>query len=118
MLLDFGAIQPYPYSGPSKPGKVSSSGFSPIEQYTEVGGTLGPWSDIYALGASMRMFIEGKAPPPSKARAEKDSLVPAVKAFRRQYSLFLLEAIDAAMLMNPKDRPQSAQAMIDALRVG
>jgi len=115
LLLDFGAIQPYPYSGPSKPGKVSSSGFSPIEQYID-GGSLGPWSDIYALGASMRMCLEGKTPPPSKVRMEKDTLVPAVKAFRRHYSLFLLEAIDAATAMDPKDRPQSAQEMIDALK--
>jgi serine/threonine protein kinase len=116
LLLDFGAIQPYPFSGPPKPGKVSSSGFSPIEQYTEVGGRLGPWSDIYALGASMRMCLEGKPPPPSKVRHEKDLMVPAVKAFRKQYSLFLLEAIDAATAMNPKDRPQSADEMIDALK--
>lgn len=116
LLLDFGAIQPYPYSGPAKPGKVSSSGFSPIEQYSDDASTLGPWSDIYALGASMRMCLDGKPPPPSKSRAEKDTLVPAVKAFRRQYSPFLLEAIDAATAVNPADRPQSAQAMIDALK--
>ena len=114
LLLDFGAIQPYPYSGPAKPGKVSSAGFSPIEQYTD-GGKLGPWSDIYALGASMRMCLDGKTPQPSKQRAEKDLLLPAAKVYRKQYPLFLLEAIDAATALNPQERPQSAQEMIDAL---
>jgi serine/threonine protein kinase len=115
LLLDFGAVQPTDYSGPPKPGKVSSSGFSPIEQY-EHNGKLGAWSDIYALGASMRMCLDGKPPPPSKDRAEKDTMVPAAKAFRKLYSPFLLEAIDAATAVYAPDRPQTAQAMIDALK--
>ena len=114
LLLDFGAIQPYPYNGQPKPSKVSSPGFSPMEQYQD-DGRLGPWSDIYAVGASMRMCLDGKPPPPAKSRAGKDTLKPAVKSFRNKYSPFLLEAIDAAMAMNPNDRPQSAQEMIDAL---
>ncbi len=114
MLLDFGASQPYPYSGRLKAGKVLSSGFSPIEQYAD-DGNLGPWSDIYAVGASMRMCLDGHAPPPAKERAEKDRVTPAVKAFRHRYSPFLLEAIDAATAVSPEDRPQSAQDMIDAL---
>jgi serine/threonine protein kinase len=115
LLLDFGAIQRYPHSGPPKPGKVSSTGFSPIEQYLDEA-LLGPWSDLYALGATMRMCIEGKPPPDAKLRVEKDTLVPAVKAFRKQYSPALLEAIDAATATSPKNRPQSAQEMIDLLR--
>ncbi len=117
LLLDFGAIQRYPHSGLPKPGKVSSPGFSPIEQHID-DELLGPWSDIYALGASMRMCLEGKPPPPAKQRAEKDTMIPAAKAFRRQYPPFLLEAIDVATAMNPKDRPQSAQEMIDRLKPG
>jgi serine/threonine protein kinase len=115
MLLDFGAIQSYPHSGPPKPGKVSSPGFSPLEQYLD-DGLLGPWSDLYAFGASMRMCLEGRPPPPAKQRAEKDTMVPAVKALRKQYSAYLLEAIDAATAMNMKDRPQSAEEMMDLLK--
>jgi serine/threonine protein kinase len=115
LLLDFGAVQPYPYNGPPKPAKISSPGFSPIELYHDPIG-LGPWSDIYAVGASMRMSLDGKVPPSAKDRAEKDTLSPAVKTFRNKYSPFLLEAIDAAMAINPADRPQSAQAMLDALK--
>ena len=114
LLLDFGAVQPYPYSDPPKSGKVSSPGFSPIEQCTE-DGKLGPWSDIYAVGASMRMCLDGKPPPLARARAEKDTQSAAVKSYRNKYSHFLLEAIDAAMAVNPSDRPQTAQEMIDAL---
>lgn len=116
LLLDFGAIQRFPFTGPQKPGRVSSSGFSPVEQYANDDTLLGPWTDIYALGASMRMCMEGKPPPSAKERQEKDKLVPAVKAFRGKYSAALLSAVDAALATNPANRPQTAQAMLDSLR--
>ena len=117
LLLDFGAIQPYPYSGPPKAGKVSSSGFSPIEQYLHAGeDNLGPWSDIYAVGATMRMCLDGKTPQPAKERIVKDMMIPTAKAFRGKYSSYLLEAIDAATQINPGDRPQSALEMLRALK--
>ena len=83
LLLDFGAVQPYPYNGPPKPGKISSPGFSPIELYQDHI-KLGPWSDIYAVGASMRMCLDGMVPPTAKARAGKDTLSPAIKSFRNK----------------------------------
>lgn len=106
LLLDFGACQPYPYVERARFGKVLSNGFSPIEQY-DAHGVLGPWSDIYATGATMRMCLDGHFPPSALERAERDPLVPASKAFRRKYSPALLEAIDWAMAVAPKDRPQS-----------
>ncbi len=114
LLLDFGAVQPYPYEGKPKYGKVSSSGYSPIEQYID-DGKLGPWSDIYAVGASMRMCIDGRPPPPAKDRIGRDSMQPLAKLYRNKYSASLLEAIDAATALNQEDRLQSAQSFIDAL---
>ncbi|MDD5037603.1 MAG: serine/threonine-protein kinase [Methylococcaceae bacterium] len=115
LLLDFGAVQPYPYNGHAKSGRVLSSGFSPIEQYYD-DGRLGPWSDIYAVGATMRMCMDGAPPPAAKARAKKDKMTPAIKAFRNKYSFPLLETVDWAMAVDPKDRLQSADEMIQALK--
>jgi serine/threonine protein kinase len=117
LLLDFGAVQPYPYSGHAKIGTVLTSGFSPIEQY-EDSGRLGPWSDIYAVGATMRMCLDGQTPPPAPERQNKDTLVPAIKAGKRKYPTYLLQAIDAAMALEPEDRPQSADALRDWLLSG
>jgi serine/threonine protein kinase len=114
LLLDFGASQPYPYVERARIGKVLSTGFSPIEQYNSQAG-LGPWSDIYAIGATMRMCLDGVAPPPAPERAERDTLIPAVKAFRRRYAPSLLEAIDWAMAISPEDRPQSVDEFMRAL---
>jgi serine/threonine protein kinase len=114
LLLDFGASQPYPYVERARIGKVLSNGFSPIEQY-DADGVLGPWSDIYAVGATMRMCLDGAFPPSAPERAERDTLLPAAKAFKRRYSPVLLEAIDWAMAMAPEERPQSVDAFLDAL---
>lgn len=114
LLLDFGAIQTFPPKQKMVNSKVLTKGFSPIEQYS-MHGNLGPWTDIYAIGASMRACLDCKAPPPAKERDEKDTLVPAVKAYKRKYPEFLLEAIDWAMQIEPSRRPQSAQDFKQAL---
>ncbi len=106
LLLDFGAIQKFPDSHLSKLSKVLTKGFSPIEQYN-ITAQLGPWTDIYAIGATMRFCLEGKIPLASPERIQNDTLVPAVKAFKRKLPGYLLEAIDWAMALQPKDRPQS-----------
>lgn len=116
LLLDFGACQPYPYTEHTRIGKVLSTGFSPAEQY-DANGILGPWSDIYAVGATMRMCLDGAFPPAAPDRVERDTLVPAAKAFRRRYSPSLLEAIDWAMAIAPEQRPQSVDAFLSALTI-
>ncbi len=114
VLIDFGAVHPFPNGQESKLGKVLTQGFSPPEQYGSQD-NLGPWSDLYAIGASMRNCIAGTPPPRASDRATNDTLIPAVKAFKRQYSHELLEAIDWALLIDPTARPQSVQDLLGAL---
>ena len=106
LLLDFGAVHGFPQSRQTQPGQVISAGFSPIEQY-ETNGYVGPWTDIYALGATMRACIEGRPPPAARERHERDSMKSAASAFRRDYSAPLLEAIDWCMEVDPELRPQN-----------
>lgn len=108
LLLDFGAVQPYPNTLSWKPGKVLTKGFSPIEQYSSQHGSIGPWSDIYALGATMRSCLDSKAPPPATQRVRDDTLPPAVTTYSRVYSVELLEAVDWAMSIEHTKRPQTA----------
>ncbi len=114
LLLDFGAIRKYPDEAKSPRTKVLTKGFSPVEQYS-VQGKLGPWSDIYAVGASMRSCLEGRAPVPSPDRASNEVIVPAVKSFKGKYPEYLLKAIDWAMEIEAENRPQSAQELQQAL---
>lgn len=115
LLLDFGAVHPYPTNDRPKPGNVITNGFSPIEQYP-ANGTLGPWSDIYAIGATMRTCIEGVSPPPAHNRKNLDTLTPAAKAFHRKYPQPLLEAIDSALQLEPDKRPQSVDEFLALLK--
>ncbi|MCI0654706.1 MAG: serine/threonine protein kinase [Methylococcaceae bacterium] len=114
LLLDFGAVHPYPRVETWKPGKVLTNGFSPPEQYPR-DGDVGPWSDIYATGATMRTCIEGYPPPAAPERTVRDTLKPAALAFRKKYSPALLETIDASLEIEPANRPQSIAELMERL---
>ncbi|MCK5122262.1 MAG: serine/threonine protein kinase [Methylococcales bacterium] len=113
LLLDFGAIQTFPLPLKNKT-KVLTQGYSPIEQ-CGTKGQLGPWTDIYAVGASMRACLDGKSPQPASDRAVKNTLISATKAYKRKYPKYLLQAIDWAMEIEPENRPQSAEELQIAL---
>ncbi|HHI93009.1 MAG TPA: serine/threonine protein kinase [Gammaproteobacteria bacterium] len=114
LLLDFGAVHPRNTSRKLQITQVVTAGFSPMEQYN-LGGYVGPWTDIYAIGASMRACIEGGAPVSAKDRNEKDKMKPAATAFKRRYSASLLQALDWAMEMDPLLRPQTVDEFLDAI---
>ena len=116
LLFDFGAAQPYPRpeGGGKKVGRVLSNGFSPPEQY-KPDGNIGPWTDIYSVGATMRMCLDGTYPPSAMERNEKDTLIPATRMYRKRYSNALLEAIDWAMNLESEQRPQTVEGFLEAL---
>lgn len=115
LLLDFGALhRRFEHSRLQHGGQVITAGFSPIEQY-DPSGYVGPWTDIYALGATLRACIEGRVPPPAPERYQKDSLRPAIAAFKKHYSESLLKVIDWALEIDPLLRPQRVDDMLAAL---
>ncbi len=115
LILDFGAIRKFPDHPQSSRTKVLTNGFSPIEQYQNHG-NLGPWSDIYAVGASMRACLDCKIPLSSQDRLQQDDMPPAAKLYKRKFSEYLLKAIDWAMAVQPQDRPQSVAELQNALK--
>lgn len=114
LLLDFGASKQSFTSRMQQGGQVVTNGYSPIEQHRKTG-YIGPWSDLYAIGATIRCCIEGKSPQPAPDRYEEDKVIPSVKAYKNQYSKFLLEAIDWAMEVDPLLRPQSVNEFLPVL---
>ncbi|HEY9148468.1 MAG TPA: serine/threonine-protein kinase, partial [Gammaproteobacteria bacterium] len=117
VLLDFGAVHQMQTSRRYQPGQVLTLGFSPVEQSMS-GGYVGPWTDIYAIGATMRACLEGQSPPPAEHRRMDDTMKPAVEAFKKGYSKRLLRAIDWAMEVDPMYRPQSVDELLDAMNNG
>jgi len=116
LLLDFGAVHEMMQSRRDQPTQVITPGFSPVEQLRP-GGYVGPWTDIYALGATLRACIEGAAPPPSTEREMNDTMRPAAAAFKKRYSQSLLQAIDWAMEVDPLARPQQVSEMLAAMNL-
>jgi serine/threonine protein kinase len=122
VLLDFGAARQAFGQGAKTLTAIYSHGYAPFEQYSEAEGTQGPWTDIYALGATLYRCIAGNKPvaAPDRVMAlvagRPDPLPPAAQVGRDLYSAGLLAAIDAALRIREIDRPQSIEAFAAILR--
>ncbi|MCP3670637.1 MAG: serine/threonine protein kinase [Gammaproteobacteria bacterium] len=114
LLLDFGAAHHFAISRKRQSSQVVTPGFSPVEQYY-ASGYIGPWSDVYSIGATLRACLDGKSPQSAVERHAKDILQPAAVAFKKRYPMYLLEVVDWAMEIDPTLRPQNAGDMLQAL---
>jgi len=76
-LFDFGAARFSKHEEQTvmKLTQVMKPGFSPPEQYQTVS-KQGPWTDIYALGATLYYMITGVKPEESTNRKTEDNLTP------------------------------------------
>lgn len=120
MLIDFGSARRAMTETKQAQRIALTHGYAPIEQYPDKGNP-GPWTDIYALGASMYRCVSGKRPEDALSRYQAvlkyqaDPLTPAAKIGRNRYQPMLLECVDWAIQIYAKDRPQSAREMQDGL---
>ena len=109
VLIDFGAARG-DIAAHSKTKTVSAlvkPGYSPYEQYAETSKQQGPWTDIYALAATLYHAVTGKRPLDSPSRMLKDDMVPAAHAALSSYRSTFLEAIDRGLALAIDARPQS-----------
>ena len=88
VLLDFGSARRVMADSPQSFTAHLKPQFAPLEQYADESGGMrqGPWTDLYALGATLYFVLTGRAPTPSVVRAVRDVLPTLVVAGRHDDS--------------------------------
>jgi serine/threonine protein kinase len=114
VLIDFGAARQTLAGGGMKLPPTYTPGFASPEQHADRE-MLGPWSDIYSVGATIYATLAGEPPPPADERLENDALTPARRAWRGKYSKELLDTIDWCLRVFHFERPQSVFMLQKAL---
>lgn len=120
VLIDFGAARLEFGSTGGDSLNVLTPRYAPVEQYTP-DGEQGPWSDLYALAATMYRCITGEPPVDALRRSrhleqgQDDPFVPAAVAAAGRYSRELLDAIDGSLRLQPAERPRTAAEVIARL---
>ena len=114
VLIDFGAARQTLAVDTPMLKPMYTPGFASPEHYQQRE-LLGPWSDIYSVGASMYACLAQAAPQAADLRRDKDKLTPAMVRWEGAYSDQLLQTIDWCLSLNHLYRPQSVFALQKAL---
>ena len=107
VLIDFGAARQSFSKEHQKLMTMYTPGFAAPEQYQSGTTQLGPWTDIYSIGASIYACLAGTAPQAADQRRDNEKLIPAAKAWRGKYSSDMLNIVDNCLQLDPLQRPQS-----------
>ena len=114
ILLDFGAARQTLKTDLPKLYPMYTPGFAAPELYLK-NGNLGPWTDIYSIGASIFACMVGAPPQPSDQRKTMDKMENHFRKLEGLYSADLIEVVRWCLKMDPLERPQSVFAVQKAL---
>jgi len=115
VLLDFGSARQTLTDAVAKLPPSYTPGFASPEQHTSRE-ELGPWSDIYSIGATIYSCLTRSSPVAANERLKKDTIAPATKVGKDIYSDNLLKIIDSCLELDHLKRPQSIYALQKSLQ--
>ena len=110
VLIDFGAAREVLSKEGNFIRPMYTPGFAAPEMYRR-DSQMGPWTDIYAIGACIYACMQGFPPNEAPQRIEKDRLSLALTKLRGVYSDNLIEVVEWCMALDPLSRPQSVFAL-------
>lgn len=112
-LLDFGAAREVSEHDTKSMSVILKPGFAPTEQYTSKG--QGPWSDVYALCATMYYCISGKLPQNALDRIIDDELIP-LKDLVPDCDPVFSDIISKGMAVHRTERYQDMAELYDSIK--
>ena len=112
-LLDFGTAREVNEDGDKSLSIVLKPGFAPEEQYRRRG-QQGPWTDVYALCATIYKLCTGVTPEVSVDRLAVDSLEPPSK-FGVKINPQQEAVLARGLAVRREDRIQSAAELLEDL---
>ena len=112
-LLDFGAAREFAGNAEKSLSIMLKPGYAPEEQYRSRG-KQGPWSDVYALTATIYKCITGVTPVESMERMREDTLKPP-KELGVSISDVQNAAVMQGMAVYAENRIQNMDALHTAL---
>ena len=115
-LIDFGAAKQVYLDGEQTMSVVLKPGYAPPEQYAKKD-KQGPWTDIYALGATLYFAATGEKPEESFGRVLEDTIKPVCEV-NLEIPRAMSQVIMRAMSVKIEDRYQTVEAMREALLAG
>ncbi len=117
ILLDFGSARAF-LTEQQENILILKLGFSPPELYYHADKeNVGPWSDIYAIGALVYALITGELPPVSLVRSIEDHYQPLGMKNFKGYSSDFLKLIDKLLSIDIRTRPQTINSLIKQIKM-
>jgi serine/threonine-protein kinase len=119
-ILDFGMAAGAPGATTTTPGLTPL--YAAPEQWNASYGSIGPWTDVFALGlcleqaATLHAAVSGDSLPEIVASATSTRRGSRIARERPDLPRALEEIVVRATRVWPKERFQSVQAMLDAMR--
>jgi serine/threonine protein kinase len=114
VLIDFGAARHAIGGSTRSLTAVLTPGYAPLEQYSGEG-KQGPWTDLYAFAGVLYRAVTNHAPPDAVSRLKSDTVGAGLAGARGRYSEPFLRAVEWALAVDEKKRPQSVAAWQQAL---
>jgi serine/threonine protein kinase len=106
MLLDFGAARQTINTTALTLAPMYTPGFAAPELTVKTA-ALGPWTDVYGIGAAMFACMAGTPPQAAEARRQQDTMGDQFDRLEAHYAPGLVALVRAALAIDPLARPQS-----------